>query len=239
MIGQGRDVEVDAFAGIAFALPVQRLMLAILAVKDHRQQARPDMAAWNRVERRRRLGDLLARPAAELLAHGLDHLPLARHHLQGFGDRLAELGELAAAARARDRRRDHDTLARQMRRKRRPRRLAAGEGVHRRALARQDSRFVLGGAGHRFLELQFQLVEQLAAAFGGLPVLLATQPGDQQLQLRHHRLGAGGARLGLLPGAALRSQRCRQRGDFRGEVLGRGHHGPIVSRQQSPAATQP
>ena len=97
VIGQGRDVEVDALAGIGFALPVERLMLAELGVKDHRQQARPDMAARNDVERRRRLGDLLAGPAAELLAHGLDHLPLARHHLQGFRDRLAELGELATA----------------------------------------------------------------------------------------------------------------------------------------------
>lgn len=51
MIGQSRDVEVNAFAGLGFALPVQRLMLAELGIEDHRQQARPDMAARDDVER--------------------------------------------------------------------------------------------------------------------------------------------------------------------------------------------
>ena len=60
MIGQRRDVEIDALAGIALALPVERLVLAVLGVKDHRQQARPDVAARDDMERRRRLGDLLA-----------------------------------------------------------------------------------------------------------------------------------------------------------------------------------
>ena len=45
LIGQGRDVEVDAFAGIALALPVERLVLAVLLEQDHRQQARPGPAA--------------------------------------------------------------------------------------------------------------------------------------------------------------------------------------------------
>src|SRR5437762_1786205 len=36
----------------------------------------------------------------ELLAHCLDHLPLPGHHLQRLGDVLAQLGELAATARA-------------------------------------------------------------------------------------------------------------------------------------------
>ena len=178
MIGQGRDVEVDAFAGISFALPVQRLMLAILGVKDHRQQARPDMAARDDVKRRRRLRDLLARPARELLAHGLDHLPLPRNDLQRLGERLAELGELAAAAWTGSRAGEHDALARQMRRKRRADRLFAGERAYRCARGRCCGGFVLGRARCRFLELQFQLDEQLAAALGGLPVLLAPQLGD-------------------------------------------------------------
>src|SRR5262249_62416693 len=116
-----------------FALSVQRLMLAILGVKDHCQQAWPDMATRDDMERRRRLSDLLADPASELLAHGLDHFPLPRHHLQGLGDGLAELGELATATRTRSRSGDHDPLARQMRRKGCPHRLSAGEGAHRRA----------------------------------------------------------------------------------------------------------
>ena len=149
-----------------------------------------------------------------------------RHHLQGLGDRLAELGELAAAAWTGSRARDHDALARQMRRKRRAHRLSAGERADRRARGRCCGGFVLGRARCRFLELQFQLVEQLVAALGGLPVLLAPQLGDLQLQVCHHRLGTGGARLRLLPRAALGSQRYRQRGDFCGEDLGCGRHGP-------------
>ena len=198
MIGQGRDVEVDAFTRIDVALPVQRLMLAVLGVKDHRQQARPDMTARDDVERRRRLGDLLARPARELLAHGLDHLPLPRHHLQGLGDRLAELGQLAAAAWAGGRAGDHHTLARQMRRKRRAHRFAAGELGYPSAPSRFRGDFVLGRTRHRLLELQLQLVEQLAAAFGGLPVLLASQLCDQQLVMGDQRLCARGARFCLL-----------------------------------------
>lgn len=90
MIGQCRDVEVDALAGIGLALPVQWLMLAVLGIKDHRQQARPDAAARDGMERRRRLADLLADAAGELLTDGLDHLPLPRHHFQRLGDALAE-----------------------------------------------------------------------------------------------------------------------------------------------------
>jgi len=238
VIGQSRDLEVDAFTGKGFALPVQRLMLAVLGAKDHRQQARPDMAARDDVERGRRLCDPLARPAGELLAHGLDHLPLPRHDLQGLGDRLAELGQLAAAARARGRTGNHHALARQMRRKRRAHRLSAGERADCGTRGRCCGEFVLSRRRGRFLELQFQLVEQLAAAFGGLPVLLAPQLGDQQLQVRHHRLGPGGARLRFLARRALGGQCCLQRGDLVGQVLGRAAHGPIVAQRQSLAAAQ-
>jgi len=55
-----------------------------------------------------------------------------------------------------------------MRRKGRPHRLSAGERAYRRASGRCRGGFVLGRACRRFLELQFELVEQLAAALGGL-----------------------------------------------------------------------
>ena len=131
MVGHRRHVEVDALAGIALALPVERLVLAELGIEDHRQKAWPDPAAGDDMKRRRRLADLLARPAGELFANGLDHLPLPRHHLQGLGDRLAELGQFAATARARRRTGDHHALARQMPRKGRAHRLLAGERPHR------------------------------------------------------------------------------------------------------------
>ena len=59
-----------------------------------------------------------------------------------------------------------------------------------------------------------------------MPVLLATQLGDQQLQLRHHRLGAGSARLRLLARGAFGRQRRLQGGDVVGGVLGRARHRP-------------
>jgi hypothetical protein len=92
-----------------------------------------------------------------------------------------------------------------MRRKGSPHRLLAGEAAHRGRVddCRGSGGFVLGRARLQFLELQFQLVEQLAAVFGGLAVLLALQLGDQQLVMGHHRLGAGGTRFGLLPRRAL------------------------------------
>jgi hypothetical protein len=108
---------------------------------------------FDKLRRGRRLADLLARPAGELLANGLDHLPLPRHHLQGLGDRLAELGEPAAAAWASGRAGDHHALARQMRWKGRAHRLLAGEGAHRRALGWRGGTFVLGRARFQLLEL--------------------------------------------------------------------------------------
>ena len=63
-------------------------MFAILLEYDRHQKVR---AGPGRVERRRRLADLLAGPAGQLLAHGLDDLPLARNDLQRLGDVLADL----------------------------------------------------------------------------------------------------------------------------------------------------
>src|SRR5205823_8526434 len=49
-------------------------------------------ATGDRMERRRWLGNCLAATAHELLTHRLDHLPLARHALQGLGNGLAQFG---------------------------------------------------------------------------------------------------------------------------------------------------
>src|SRR5437016_10116064 len=59
-VRQGRHVELDALAGIGFALPVEGLMLAKLGIKDHRQQAGAGACSGDDMERRRWLGDLLA-----------------------------------------------------------------------------------------------------------------------------------------------------------------------------------
>jgi hypothetical protein len=115
LIGERRQGERHALAGIALDLTVQRLMLAELLEEQHRQQVRPDPAARRGVERRRRLADLLAVPARHLLANVLDDLPLARDHLQRLGHGLTELAQArAAAAVAGGRRRNDDALAGQV-----------------------------------------------------------------------------------------------------------------------------
>ena len=70
--------------------------LSALSVASFERQMRPPPR--RQVERRRWLVDLLAVPTGELLAHRLDHLPLARNGLQRPGDVLADLRELLRAA---------------------------------------------------------------------------------------------------------------------------------------------
>ena len=99
-VGQRRDIEIDALAGIGRALAVERQMQAVLGEQHMGEQPWPGAPARDRMRGRRRLGDRLAGPAGELLPHVLDHLPLARHQLQRLGHVLAELAQDAAAARA-------------------------------------------------------------------------------------------------------------------------------------------
>ena len=181
------------------------------------------------MERRRRLADLLAIPAGELLPHRLDHLPLARLRFQRPGHVLAELAQtIAAAAFAGRRRIDHHALARKM----------IGEGVAFGPLARESGdrrrlgdrlfrrQFVFGGAGFQLFERERQLVDQTRRAFRSLPVDLALQLGDPQLLLgdqRHvfRRLGPGDRQLrGDFQGLrALASQRRFQGGDVVGKSV--------------------
>ena len=91
LIGQRRQREVDALAGVALRLPVQRLMLPELLEQDHRQKAGSKKASRCRIKRRGRLADGLAFAAGELLADRLDDLPLPRDHLKRLGDVFTQL----------------------------------------------------------------------------------------------------------------------------------------------------
>ena len=201
-VGQGGGVEVDALAGKGLALPVQRQMLSELRLQDHRQQFGSGTAPRDRMERRRRLRDRLAGAAGKPLSHRLDHLPLPRDYFQRLGDVLAELGKLAVAARTGGRSGDHHPFSRQMRRQWPAHRLAANTGAARLAISvclatRVEGCLVFGRGGFQLLELQFQLIQQLAAALGRGAEPLMPQLGDQQLQMRHHRLGTRRAGFGL------------------------------------------
>jgi hypothetical protein len=195
------------------------------------------------MERRRRLADLLAIAAGQLLADVLDHLPLPWDDLQRLGDVLAQLAQpRAAAAQALRRPRLDHPLAWQM----------LGEGLARRALAGKGHH--VGGVGHgllggdlvlgrrtlELLERQRHLIDQLHAAFRALAVEFARQLGDLQpmicdqgliigsLGLSHRQFRLDPRRPGLPRDAlgALREQRRLQRGDVVGEVLGRRRHRP-------------
>ena len=193
-LAQRRQAEIDPLAGVAVALPVQRLVLAVLLEHDRRQQVGARPAPGCRMERRRRLGDLLARPAGELLAHRPDHLPAARDNLQRLGNVLADLRQLLrAAAPAGCRRGHHHPLARQVRGERLASRPTAGEpldlrGVRRGQLGRQ---LVLRRARLKLVELEFELVEKPRLALRALAVEFAPELLDRQLQEGNLRLGVG------------------------------------------------
>jgi hypothetical protein len=186
LVGQGRQAQGHALAGIALGLAVERLMLAVLLEQDHCQQAGAGPAARHDVERRRRLIDALAVAARELLPHMLDHLPLAGNHLQRLGDVLAQLGQAPAAAARTGRRAGHDhPLARQMLGEWLARRPPAGEGCHTgglrcRPLCRQ---LVLGRRGLKVFQLQLELIEQAGTVLRALTELRPLQLLDLQLQM--------------------------------------------------------
>jgi hypothetical protein len=195
MIRHGRHRQLDPLARILLALPIERLMVGVLLDQHHRQEARSRKAARDRVERRRRLRDRLARPAAELLPHMLGHEPLPRHDIERLGDILADLGEFAAATTRTARRcRMNDAPTRQIGGKLAPRRLAPREAPHFDA-CRFGLGLVLSRCRGQLLELQLQLIDEPLAALGTRTELLALHLRDHQLQvinqsLRTHQLGA-------------------------------------------------
>jgi len=93
-------------------------MLAELVKQDHRQKIGAGPTARDGMERGRGLADLLAIAAGELLAHRLDHFPLARNDLEGLGDVLTQLAQpIAATALAAHGTGRDDAFARKMRKR--------------------------------------------------------------------------------------------------------------------------
>ena len=199
LVGQRRQAEIDALAGIALCLPVQRLMLAELLEQDRCQQVRPGPSPWRRMERRRGLADLLAGATREPLADGLDHLPLPRDHLQRVGDVLAHLHDAVGTAAGAGRGcLDHHALARQVLREGFAGWATAFEAGDRRRLRRLlGGDLVLSGRGLEFLELQLHLIDQARPTLRALAVLLPSQLGDLEPKMSDHRLGGRGHCPGL------------------------------------------
>jgi len=216
-VGERRDVEIDAFARVDVALAMERQMQAILGKQQMGEQPWPPTPTRDRVRGRRRLRDLLARPARELLAHVLDHLPLARDELQRLGHILAELVQNAAAAWTGARPRIDDALARQMLGQRPARRLAPMESLNLDLLARRRLRrhlrrsFGFGGVLLHVGEPQLQLLEH-RTPLRGLSEPLVPQLGDRELHLLDQQ--RPGTCLGLeIACLRLCRQACRLRGN--------------------------
>ena len=213
-------------------------MLAELLEHDHRQQARARPGARNDMERRRRLADLLAVAAGELLAHRLDHLPPARRRLQGPRHILAELAQTRpAAAFAGGRRINDDAFARQVVRECVALGGATDEGADTRRfrdrlLSRQ---FVFRGARRQLFEGERQLRDQPLRTLRPLSINLALQLGDAQFlrgDQRHifRRLGPRDRQLrrDLQTLGPLGGQRRLQGGD----VVGKSFESRIHATQR-------
>jgi hypothetical protein len=202
--------------------------------------ARPRAITW------KGLGDRLAVPAGELLAHGLLHEPAARDDIERLGDGLADFRQPAAAAAAAARRRGHDkSLARQVLRKRPARGFPPDVlGDHRPGFrgsglgGELGRRLVFGRCLLELHQLQLELGDDLGAALGGSAVLLAARLGEQQLQpldlepgAGHQgldalgpRLGAVGPCLGLDPRGTLGADHCVRRGEITRERVEASRH---------------
>ena len=59
-VGQRRDIEIDALAGIGSALAIERKVKTVFGEQDVCEQARPSASSRDAVRRRRRLGNCLA-----------------------------------------------------------------------------------------------------------------------------------------------------------------------------------
>ena len=236
-VGQRGNVDLDALAGEAGALSVQRQVHPVLAEDHLGQKVGPGAAAGDRMERRRCLTDRFAAAAGDLLADVLDDEPARRQALERLGDLLAQLAHRPAAAGTGGGRRVDDAGARQGFGQRPARRLARRRGAaHRGRGLFGGPQFGGGvGLGDGLLQLgqrQLQLLEP-GAALGGRTKPLPAQPGDLQLQPLDFQvenplrlLCRGCLRLGFEPGRALGDNHRVRFGKVGGQRLGRRHHDP-------------
>ena len=190
LIGQRRKADLDPFFGIAFGLPVQGLVLAELLKENHGQQVWPRPPAGCGMERGWRLADLLALPAGELLADGLDDFPLPGNDLQSLGDVFAHLHDARRpAAAAGGRGFDHHALTGQMFREGLAGGTAAFESGDR---GLRGERVSLGTIFPKvcleILELHLELLDQPGMAFGAVAILFTPEFGDLQSQVPDHIL---------------------------------------------------
>ncbi len=95
--GQRGAIQIDAFAGVDFGLPVERLVVGVLRHQHMRQQPGSGKPSVDGPRRCRRMHDPVAGIAAQLRAHMAKHLEARPNILQHLGNIFAQLAEPAAA----------------------------------------------------------------------------------------------------------------------------------------------
>ncbi len=192
-----------------------------LVADDHRQQARPARPrgiAWCGAG-----GCVMASQARQLnFSRRLHHLPLP-HHLQRLRDVFPQLDQIrATTAGAGLGRGQHDPLARQIGRQRRPLGLAAGEGAHR-GITSASPWLAFSPAAVSAPPAAVPADPAVAAPFRGLAVgaLDATSrsaASDARSRLPRVRAARSSA-------SARSSANAARNGHLNGGVGGGGHHG--------------
>src|SRR5436190_19098032 len=241
LVGQRRQRQVDPLALKARTLAVERDMHTELVEQDRRQQLRADEAARRGMERRRRLADLLAIAAGELLAHRLDQLEAARDLLQRLGHILTDLRQPRSTAAGTGRwSLNDDALALDVIRPWLAHRPLAHERADILRLRHCGLRgeLILARRGDEFFELQLQLLQQPRRALGALTVQFAFELLDPQLEMRDQRLvvrqlrpRTGSYRLGLQPRLTLGLQRRQGTHKVRWKIVRLRCHEAIESDQ--------
>ena len=175
-------------------------MLAELLEQDRGEQLRAEQPTRRDMERRGRLGDPVAVPARELLAHGLDDLHRRRDTFERAGHVLAELRQsVRTAAGAVAGRGNDDALARQVRGKVATWRAGPHECGDRHGLCRGErgAPLGLGGIGIEIFEGKLELRDQARRSFGTRAVERALHLGVLQFEQRIARQQIGVDRVDI------------------------------------------
>jgi hypothetical protein len=166
-------------------------------------------------------------PADNFFTDVLDHFPLTWNDFERLGDVFAEFGKprRAAAGAGGWPRNDH-ALARQMIWKRFADRLAACVRRNERGRLVGLGRgflgcdLVFGGRGFKVFQLQFHLIEELAAAFRAAVIKLPPHLLDGEFEMGNQRLGTrniGRRTRWFCLGARSLFLRANARGSFNGK----------------------
>lgn len=178
---EGSEYGTASADAVGHRRQAERQVLAELVEQDHRQEIGADPSTRDGMES---LADLFAIAAGELLAHRLDHLPLAQNNLEGLGDVLAQLAQsvdttaLAAYGAGHD-----DAFARTMLGQRLLHRPAAGkagdiDGGRHSHFGRE---FVLGRRHLQLRQLELHLIDQPGTALRLRAIELSLEFFDAQL----------------------------------------------------------